>query len=168
MLPCPMETRATASAASRVLAYNSDPAHQRAGWRVCAPSTRRAPRKRKWGERNDAPFWKRNRGCSDGDAPKCSLLERHGGECCESEGTVSVSMCHVRGQFLTNADLFDPRDHLTFHITALAQLRFQGTDARQSLKLALSSAPVAVPPNPAVEPLSRASFLSNESKVIDN
>jgi len=130
MLPCPMETRATASAASRVLAYNSDPAHQRAGWRVCAPSTRRAPRKRKWGERNDAPFWKRNRGCSDGDAPICSLLERHGGECCESEGTVSVSMCHVRGQFLTNADLFDPRDHLTFHITALAhQLRFQGTVA---------------------------------------
>ena len=129
MLPCPMETRATASAASRVLAYNSDPAHRRAGWRVCAPSTRRAPRKRKWGERNDAPFWKMNRGCSDGDAPKwLPSGKTHGGECCESEGTVSVSMCHVRGQFLTNADLFDPRDHLTYSYNRI-QLRFQGTVA---------------------------------------
>jgi hypothetical protein len=48
--------------------------------------------------------------------PNAPFWKRHGVECCESEGTVSVSMCHARGQFLTNADLFDPCDHLTYII----------------------------------------------------
>ena len=86
-----------------------------------------------------------------------SLLEETWGRVDKSaarvKAQVSVSMCHVRGQFLTNADLFDPRDHLTYN-----RIQLSSGPSHQSLKLALSSAPIAVPPNPAVESLSRPRF----------
>jgi hypothetical protein len=58
--------------------------------------------------------------------PNAPFWKRHGGECCESEGTVSVSMYHVRGQFLTKQRgplVFDPRDHLTYNRIQLSRDR---------------------------------------------
>ena len=162
MLPCPMETRATANRVPpaaywrtiqipRISAQDGESARPLRGARLAKES----------GGSATTLLSGRGIGGSAAMLPNApfslSLLEETWGRVDKSaarvKAQVSVSMCHVRGQFLTNADLFDPRDHLTYN-----RIQLSSGPSHQSLKLALSSAPIAVPPNPAVEPLSRPRF----------
>jgi hypothetical protein len=97
MLPCPMETRATASAASRVHSdLHSDPAHQRAQDGESARPLRGATRKRRRGERNDAPFRIPSGRCMGGSATRLP-----------SSGIHASDMAHLQTRYV--------RDTLQIH-----------------------------------------------------